>query len=143
MFNIALLFLSGRQDSNLRPPGPKPGALPIAPRPENGFISTLQDFHLLYPATPPVTASPFLSSSGRQDSNLRPPGPKPGALPIAPRPEEIFAYQDSVFLNRRANLVLFFNKNNIFACKNKKSGYYLSNKYKNEPFSYFLSSLYP
>ena len=23
-----LLFLSGRQDSNLRPPGPKPGALP-------------------------------------------------------------------------------------------------------------------
>ena len=60
--------------------------------------------------------------SGRQDSNLRPPGPKPGALPIAPRPEEIFAYQDSVFLNRRANLVLFFNKNNIFACKNKKIG---------------------
>ena len=28
------------------------------------------------------------SKSGRQDSNLQPPGPKPGALAIAPRPEQ-------------------------------------------------------
>ena len=26
--NVTRFFLSGRQDSNLRPPGPKPGALP-------------------------------------------------------------------------------------------------------------------
>ena len=31
--------MSGRQDSNLRPPGPKPGALPTAPRPENRFFT--------------------------------------------------------------------------------------------------------
>ena len=32
--------LSGRQDLNLRPPGPKPGALPPAPLPD----SDLDDF---------------------------------------------------------------------------------------------------
>ena len=35
VYDITFALLSGRQDSNLRPPGPKPGALPIAPRPEN------------------------------------------------------------------------------------------------------------
>ena len=30
----------------------------------------------------------IVSESGRQDSNLQPPGPKPGALAIAPRPEQ-------------------------------------------------------
>ena len=29
--------LSGRQDLNLRPPGPKPGALPPAPLPDSDF----------------------------------------------------------------------------------------------------------
>ncbi len=31
--HIMQSFWSGRQDSNLRPPGPKPGALPPAPLP--------------------------------------------------------------------------------------------------------------
>src|SRR5688572_17517820 len=33
-FSVISLTLSGRHDSNVRPPGPKPGALPAAPRPE-------------------------------------------------------------------------------------------------------------
>lgn len=33
--DIIPFFLSGRQDSNLRPPGPKPGALPDCATPRN------------------------------------------------------------------------------------------------------------
>src|SRR5687767_4403187 len=33
------LFLSGRQDSNLRPPGPKPGALPDCATPRTNILS--------------------------------------------------------------------------------------------------------
>ena len=38
--------LSGRQDLNLRPPGPKPGALPPAPLPE----SDSDDFYFIIEA---------------------------------------------------------------------------------------------
>ena len=94
--NVALFILSGRQDSNLRPPGPKPGALPIAPRPENGFKSTKKSSILNN--TTRQKHYRFLLLSGRQDSNLRPPGPKPGALPIAPRPENFKHIRTSLFL---------------------------------------------
>ena len=67
----------------------------------------------------------FLESlSGRQDSNLRPPGPKPGALPIAPRPENRYFHTvkystydltRTFVLKRCANLVLFFKNNNKLA----------------------------
>ena len=38
--DIIPCFLSGRQDSNLRPPGPKPGALPgcATPRKKRTFV---------------------------------------------------------------------------------------------------------
>lgn len=39
---IYALFTSGRQDSNLRPPGPKPGALPDCATPRNQTISDLR-----------------------------------------------------------------------------------------------------
>ena len=85
----------------------------------------------------------FLLSSGRQDSNLRPPGPKPGALPIAPRPEDFFHLQRTVFLNRRANLVLFFYKSNKMSVKMQNKLIIYKKPMERTVFYDFLSSLYP
>ena len=63
-------FLSGYQDSNLGPPGPKPGALTgLRYTPNNSLNFRKRAKHYLTPKL-----------SGYQDSNLGPPGPKPGAL---------------------------------------------------------------
>ena len=61
--------VSGWQDSNLRPPAPKAGAIPgyATPRTGIGFKKNPQ-VHLQ-------------DLSGWQDSNLRPPAPKAGAIP--------------------------------------------------------------
>ena len=42
-----LSAVSGRQDSNLRPPGPKPGALPTALRPVRSFRNRWQNYAFL------------------------------------------------------------------------------------------------
>jgi hypothetical protein len=62
--------LSGWQDSNLRPPAPKAGAIP-------GYATSRTWYQLLDPFV--KVESNFLS--GWQDSNLRPPAPKAGAIP--------------------------------------------------------------
>lgn len=49
--------MSGRQDSNLRPPGPKPGALPTALRPDTHLKSMAKIRKKL---DLPILASPFL-----------------------------------------------------------------------------------
>ena len=63
------LCSSGWQDSNLRPPAPKAGAIPGYATPRKGIdlLNNLQ-LHLQI-------------LSGWQDSNLRPPAPKAGAIP--------------------------------------------------------------
>ncbi len=71
---------SGQQDSNLRPSGPKPDALPgcAMPRRRTMFI------HERSNVFQKLTTQSFretLKWSGQQDSNLRPSGPKPDALP--------------------------------------------------------------
>ena len=78
---------SGRQDSNLRPPGPKPGAMTGLRYAPNLFyfcererirtFDRLLRRQMLYPAE---LRTLITIRSGRQDSNLRPPGPKPGAM---------------------------------------------------------------
>src|SRR5688572_29874022 len=40
--------------------------------------------------------NPFKSWSGRLGSNQRPPGPKPGALPTAPRPDNDYPTRETV-----------------------------------------------
>ena len=44
-FLVRVSFSSGWQDSNLRPPGPKPDALPTALHPEERFFLCLNNFH--------------------------------------------------------------------------------------------------
>ncbi len=106
---ITLLSLvSGRQDSNLRPPGPKPGALPGCATPRKNYAkiqSGRQDSNLRPPGPKPGAlpgcATPRKNyakiQSGRQDSNLRPPGPKPGALPGCATPRSFTVLRNTVF----------------------------------------------
>ena len=82
-----IIIRSGRQDSNLRPPGPKPGAMTGLRYAPNLFyfcererirtFDRLLRRQMLYPAE---LRTLIIIRSGRQDSNLRPPGPKPGAM---------------------------------------------------------------
>ncbi len=71
--HLISLFLSGWQDSNLRPPAPKAGAIPGYATPRN-LVSV---FYLIKKSL--SNSSKILS--GWQDSNLRPPAPKAGAIP--------------------------------------------------------------
>ncbi len=78
-----LSFLSGWQDSNLRPPHPKCGAIP-------GY------------ATPRVVYKYNRLKSGWQDSNLRPPHPKCGAIPGYATPRtSVSIFLRTLFLSGR------------------------------------------
>ena len=97
--NLLSFLKSGRQDSNLRPPVPKTGALPGCATPRFiGFAFRMIEVGAtgFEPATtcsqnrsatglrytPLKLTNNFCDDeSGRQDSNLRPPVPKTGALP--------------------------------------------------------------
>ena len=116
------LFLSGRQDSNLRPPGPKPGALPIAPRPENGFHlrSTL-----LRNTTPTVSSIVLFCCRGDRIRTCDPLVPNQVRYQLRHAPKTFFSHIRSAFPNERANLVLFFKNSNNFACKNTNKKRYL------------------
>ncbi|GEM_PF-4257874 len=81
---------SGKRDSNPRLPPWQGGALPTE----------------LFPHE--------LLRSGRLDLNQWPPGPKPGALPTAPRPEGKTSFCNIVILTEfdfRVKKILFFLKN--------------------------------
>ena len=85
--------LSGRQDLNLRPPGSEPGALPgwatSRGRRGRGRTSSLR--------IRSAVLCPFELRAGmsrRQDSNLRPPGSKPGALPDCATPRRYAVVRD-------------------------------------------------
>ncbi len=94
---------SGRQDLNLRPPGPQPvvpevAATSVAPsRPKHSGGNSKSLVPHWYPG--PVLASrpKYLKQSlcrsfvrgERGDSNPRPPGPQPGALPTELRPPRV------------------------------------------------------
>jgi hypothetical protein len=41
---------------------------------------------------PPSFGHSLMDSPGREDSNLRPPGPEPGALPVNPQPGELLIH---------------------------------------------------
>ena len=74
------------QDSNLRPLRPERSALPSWATSRKALKKRKTGFE---PATPTMARwcsttellPHYYEKSGKQDSNLRPPGPKPGALP--------------------------------------------------------------
>ena len=79
---------------------------------------------LALPATPPSTALLFIivGVTGFEPAT---PWSQARCATNCATPRRFFTYQASVFLNRRANLALFFYKNNKIAYKNKKQANFL------------------
>ena len=64
---------------------------------KGGVVQMLCKFVLRKSQVPDYQALDYPKKSGRQDSNLRPPGPKPGALPGCATPREEYAVATSLF----------------------------------------------
>jgi hypothetical protein len=79
--NPAALSWSEWRGSNPRPPGPQPGALPSALHPVVELVGI--EPTTSWPRTRRATRLRYSSCwSRRSGLNRRPPGPKPGALPL-------------------------------------------------------------
>ena len=62
---------------------------------KGGVVQMLCKFVSRKSQVPDYQALDYPKKSGRQDSNLRPPGPKPGALPGCATPREEYAVATS------------------------------------------------
>ena len=71
MLIIEYLFLSGRQDSNLRPPGPKPGALPDCATPRFSIASA--KVHIFFDTS--KLSDSFYQNNGHKDNFGKPQHP--------------------------------------------------------------------